>query len=116
MNPILTLSLAPLRLPVKMEEVSAAAPAAFRKSLRPVDACAMPLVVSGFSDWVMARGRGPPFVDRFRKAHPESDSLHPTQPGDRNRHEFQSRTTGYRPSFQRPTPGNGDQPARTRSY
>src|SRR5450759_6021680 len=50
MNPILTLSLAPLRLPVKMEEVRAAAPAALRKSLRPVDACAIPLVVSGFPD------------------------------------------------------------------
>src|ERR1035437_11100553 len=50
MNPILTLSLAPLRLPVKMEEVRAAAPAALRKSLRPVDACAMLIVVSGFSD------------------------------------------------------------------
>src|SRR5450759_6014828 len=48
MNAILTLSLAPLRLPVKMEEVRAAAPAALRKSLRPVDACGMPLVVSGF--------------------------------------------------------------------
>src|ERR1039457_6429786 len=57
MNPILTLSLAPLRLPVKMEEVRAAAPAAFRKSLRPVNACAMSLVVSGFADPEMRRGR-----------------------------------------------------------
>src|SRR5450759_5402453 len=48
MNPILTLSLAPLRLPVKMEEVRAAVPAALRNSLRPVNACAMHLVVSGF--------------------------------------------------------------------
>src|ERR1035437_6983635 len=67
MNPILTLSLAPLRLPVKMEEVSAAAPAAFRKSLRPVDACAMPLVVSGFGAGDGARARG-----RVRGQFPEN--------------------------------------------
>src|ERR1035441_4668394 len=52
MKAILTLSLAPVRLPEKR----AAAPAAFRKSRRPVDACAMPLVVSGFRS---RRPRGP---------------------------------------------------------
>ena len=57
-NPILTLSLAPLRLPVKMEEVRAAAPAAFRKSLRPVNGCAIPLVVSGFAAAETRRGQG----------------------------------------------------------
>src|ERR1039457_3275390 len=50
MNAMLTLSLAPLRLPVKIAEVKAAAPAALRKSLRPEEGCAMPLVVTGFSE------------------------------------------------------------------
>src|ERR1035437_7096008 len=52
MKAMLTLSLAPVRLPEKR----AAAPAALRKSLRPVDACAMPLVVSVFRS---RRARGP---------------------------------------------------------
>src|ERR1035441_263353 len=52
MKAMLTLSLAPVRLPEKR----AAAPAALRKPLRPVDACAMPLVVSGFRS---RRPRGP---------------------------------------------------------
>src|ERR1017187_6477003 len=64
MNPILTLSLAPARLPVKMQEVRAAAPDALRKSLRPVDACAMPLVVSGFPGSKMRCAGGRTGVNR----------------------------------------------------
>src|ERR1017187_3738636 len=63
MKAILTWSLAPARLPEKR----AAAPAAFRKSRRPVDACAMPLVVSGFPGSKMRCAGGRAGVNRSPK-------------------------------------------------